>query len=912
MTSKQTVADLLNLEACDEGQVLLIDAGSVIYPSFYAIAGLSTSDGFPTNATFGTTKTLLKLLREHPSRYVGVAFDAPGETFRHRWFSDYKAGRPEMPEDLAVQIPKIKEIIEALGIAIFQAPGFEADDLIATLTRQATDRGIKVLCVTGDKDLMQLVGKTVRILKPGRRPDREIHGLDAAGVREYLGVPPEQVADLLALQGDSTDNVPGVPAVGRKTAVQLLKTFGSLEAVLENADQVKHKRVRDNLITYRDQARLSRALVALEAEVPLGEDPIARCRFSALDRERLKTLFKTLQFRSIPDELGLKDRSDPEPEYMAVLHEADFEGILSRLEGAEEFSFDLETTSEDPLAAEIVGVALAFRPYEGFYVPFDHRYQDAPEQLDRTDVLTKLKPFLEGETKVIGQNLKYDVEVLKRYDIDVSGIAFDAMLASYLLDPTKRSHNLDEISRAYLDHQMLTFKDLFEDGEGEGEAQRFDRVPIDRATQYAAEDAEIVYRLKDRLVSKLHSKDLYELFIQVELPLIEVLAGMELNGIQLDPQILEEQRAGIEAELAALKAEMDELAGRSFNPNSSLQVREILFEELKLPVIERTKTGPSTNARVLNELADQHPLPEKILEYRELSKLLSTYIDKLPGMIRPETGRIHTTFNQSVTATGRLSSVDPNLQNIPIRTEVGRRIRRAFVAPSGRKLLAADYSQIELRLLAYFSADRDLMEAFQTGEDLHTKTAAEIFGVALDEVTSRMRYAAKRVNFGILYGISAYRLSRELGIERDEAQRYIDRFFALYPKVKEFIAHQIATAEKHRYVITILNRRRTLPNITSSNHNLRSYDQRNAVNSPIQGSAADLMKLAMIRIYDRIQSGDLKADLLLQIHDELVFELDEDQVETSSKLIKEIMERVADDNVPLRVDVNVGDHWGEI
>jgi DNA polymerase-1 len=556
------------------------------------------------------------------------------------------------------------------------------------------------------------------------------------------------------------------------------------------------------------------------------------------------------------------------------------------------------------MRAEIVGIALSFRPYEGFYIPVGHSYIGAPEQLERAYVLERLKPFLEDEDKkVIGQNLKYDAKVLRRCGITLRGISFDSLLAAYLLDPTSRK-DLDELAARYLKREMISYKELSK--------EEMHEVPIEEATRYASEDAEIVFRLKEGMVKELKEKELWKLFTEVELPLIDVLVEMELNGILLDPHVLEEQAKEIEVLLDNLRQEIFSLAGEEFNPNSPKQVAYILYERLKLPVIKKTKTGPSTDALTLKELALQHPLPEKILTYRELEKLLNTYIKKLPEYINPETGRIHTSFNQSVTATGRLSSSDPNLQNIPVRTELGGQIRKAFIAPEGRKLLAADYSQIELRLLAHLSGDEGLTEAFKRDEDLHIRTAAEIFEVSKEEVTREQREIAKRVNFATIYGVSAFRLSKELGIPQKEAQQYLDKYFERYPRVKQFIEEKIREAEEQGYATTILNRRRYLPHINSRNYNMRSYDQRNAINTPIQGSAADLMKLAMLHIYNKVKAGELKADPLLQIHDELIFELDAEEVERAAPLIQETMEQVMDLRVPLKVDIKVGDNWGEI
>lgn len=886
-------------------RLLLIDGHSALFRSFYAIPELTTSRGEPVNAVYGFVRTLLMALRQYPARYLAVAFDAGGVTVRHREFADYKATRKEMPEPLSVQIPRVKELLDALGIPRLELPGYEADDIMATLAREAERRGLTVLLLTGDKDMAQLVSERVFLLRPGRKPSEGLALLDRKGVEEKFGVPPERIVDFLALVGDSSDNVPGVRGIGDKTAKALLAQYGSLEKVLENADKVKNKRAAQALAKERDQALLSRELVRLrEVELDVTLDDLAP---KEIDPDRLISLLAELEFKSILAELQVK--KGPEPRYHLITDRKELEGLVARLREAGEFSLDLETTGKDPFSAEIVGVALALRPYEGYYIPVAHSYLGVPDQLPLEEVLGALRPLLvAGRPRVIGQNLKYDIEVLARYGIEVKGVAFDAMIAHWLLHPNAPSHALEVIVRDELGERVQSYKELLAEGGERGMRE----VPLSRAGRYAAEDAEVVTRLRRPLTEKLKQNELLPLFQEVEIPLIEVLAWMERRGVLLDPEVLREQGKELEVMLERLKEELFALAGCEFNPDSVPQVREVLYGRLKLPVIARTKTGPSTDSQVLRDLAAHHELPAKLIAYRELEKLRNTYIEKLPRYINPQTGRIHTSFNQTGTATGRLSSSDPNLQNIPARHEVGVDIRRAFVAPQGRLLLAADYSQIELRILAHLSEDEGLIEAFQKGEDLHRRTAARIFGVPQEKVDPRMRSVAKRVNFGIVYGISPYGLARDLGISREEAREFIDRFFAAYPKVRQFIRRKVEEAARTGYAVTILGRRRPLPGLASQDKRRQGYDRRNAINTPIQGSAADLMKLAMLRLHRLWQEGRLPADMILQIHDELIFEVDQDTAEEAATLVREAMEGVWELRVPLKVDVKLGSNWGEL
>jgi DNA polymerase-1 len=880
-------------------RILLIDASSLIYPAFHVMGELKTSTGFPTGAIYGYARTVLMLLREYPSQYVAVAFDSRGPTHRHEKFSEYKAHRPAMDEALAAQIPKIKELTDALRLKKFEVPGYEADDIIAALVPLAAAQGLDVLIVSGDKDLLQLVGDGVRVLKPGRDVTRDLKILDSAGVQQYLGVRPDQVLDFLALVGDSVDNVPGVPGIGEKTAQKLLSQFPSLEALLENLDKVEPKKLSEKLKAFQEQARLSRELVKLNP--PPLDVSLEECRAQPPDLERLRALLEELEFRSLLQELALAPTVPPPAQRAPtlaleiVLTEEQLDALIERLQSAPEISLDTETTSEDAMTAELVGISLAIEPGAGFYIPLAHSYLGAPRQLPRDLVIAKLKDILQTKP-IIGQNLKYDAKILRRYGIELKNIVFDSMLAAYLLDPESRK-DLNELARRYLGHSVMDFSELG--------AARMDLVPIEQAARYSIADAEAVIRLKEKMLPELRSKNQEKLFYEVELPLINVLIEMELNGILLDKEILREQAKELETLATQLLQDIFRLAGQDFNPNSPKQVAYVLFEKLKLPVLRKTKTGPSTDAYVLQELASLHPLPEKLLAYRELEKLLSTYVKKLPEYINPRTGRVHTTFQQHITVTGRLSSTEPNLQNIPVRTELGGQIRKAFVAPPGRVLIGADYSQIELRVLAHLSEDPGLIEAFERDEDVHARTAATIFNIPIESVGPRERRIAKMINFGLSYGMTGYGLAQRTGLSRSEAERFIKNYFENYPGVRAYMERVVREAEEKRYLETLLGRRRYFVELSSQT-------KREAINFPVQGTAADIMKLAMLRVYERIQSGEIRADMLLQIHDELIFEADAEAAERAAQLIKQTMESAFSLRVPLKVETHIGTNWGEI
>ena len=910
-----TYEDLLRLPSTpDPNRLLLVDGHSWAYRAYYGIPDLTSGTGQPVGAVFGFWRALLVLMRSFPSEHVAVTFDAPGPTFRNDMYADYKANRSPMPEELRSQFPLIERLLSEFGIPVFSVPGVEADDVMASLATKATDCGLKSLIASSDKDLAQLVDDSISLLRPsGRGADSSQQVLDAYGVEAKYGVPPAQIVDMLALVGDSSDNVPGVPSVGEKTALKLLQQFETLESVLSSADKVGNRRVSENLVSHADDARLAQQLIRLKTNVDVGDVPSV-CRLRGIDEAALASTLTELGFSSALAELGLEPSAQPQPQaptvatdYSAILTISQLDTLVADLRQANVLSIDLETTSKNPHEAKIVGIAVSLQPLVGYYIPIGHNLLDAPTQLDLDVVLEALRPFVEAETpQLIGQNIKYDLIILQRYGLDAKGIQFDSMIASHLTQPEERRHNLERIANAVLGCSVSSFSDVA------GKDGSFASVPVEEATNYAAEDAEIVQRLHEPLVERLRSQNLMPLFESVEMPLVSVLARMQSNGILLDSDVLAAQGDEIRKELEILESDLFDIAGEPFNPNSPKQVAEILFFRLGLPVLAKTKTGPSTSAQVLARLAELHPLPGKLMKHRELKKLLTTYIDQLPKTVNPNTGRIHSSFHQTSTATGRLSSSDPNLQNIPTRTETGGRIRGAFIAAPGYVFVAADYSQIELRLLAHLSEDERLIEGFNSGMDLHRLTASHVFGLPESEVTDQLRDAAKRINFGILYGISPFGLGRELRIPQSEAKAYIDRFFSAYPRAKETIDRMIETATKKGYAETLLGRRRPLPNLTSRNMQQRNFDRRNAVNTPIQGSAADLIKLAMIHIDERIRAETPLLRMTLQIHDELVFEVPESLLESSIAIIRDGMENVYQLNLPLTTKVSTGSNWGEL
>jgi DNA polymerase I len=879
----------------------IIDGNSYIYRAFYAVRGLSTSTGLPTNAVFGFANMLLKIVKEKSPELLAIVFDPKGPTRRHQEFKDYKANRPPMPRDLVPQIPYIHRFVEAFRIPVFVLDGQEADDVIATLARKAEAEGMDITIVTGDKDILQLIGPHIKVYDTLKE---KVYG--SKDVEERFGVPPDRVIEIMGLMGDASDNIPGVPGIGEKTAQALIKEYGTIENLLSRADEVKRPKLRQSLREFAHLARLSRELAQLRADIPLEID-YKSLEMKPPDNAALLKLMKELEFSMLMKYVTREPEQDAD--YRTIVDEAGFQDMLYTLSSAEEICFDTETTSLNPLLAELVGISFAVTPHHAYYLPLGHRYPGAPGQIAVDRALAALAPIMANPAiKKIGQNIKYDLLVLQNYGISVQGISFDTMIASYLLNPGKASHSLDAIALEYLDYKTITYADVT----GTGKKQiGFADVDVKTATRYSGEDADITLRLKQMLAPMLQEQNLDKLFREIEMPLMEVLADMERTGVKIDPVFLKDISDKLKHEIAVIEKTIYELAGMEFNINSPKQLAEILFGKLQLTPVKRTKTGFSTNVDVLEELAHLHPLPAEILKYRTLAKLKSTYVDALPLMINPRTGRLHTSLNQTVTATGRLSSSEPNLQNIPIRTDVGREIRRAFIAEQDSSLLSADYSQIELRILAHMSGDPALIQTFHNDEDVHTRTASEIFGLSPDEITSEMRRKAKAVNFGIIYGISAFGLAQDIGVSNTEAKRYIDNYFSRYSRVREFIEHTIDDAKTNGYVTTLFGRRRFIPEITSSTGAVRSFGERTAVNTPIQGTAADLIKLAMIHIQSLLKQQKMKSKMILQVHDELVFEVPIEEIERVQKLVKERMEGVLALSIPIKVDIGVGKNWDE-
>jgi len=888
----------------EEKTIYLIDGTAYIHRAYHAIRGLTNSKGMPTNAIFGFTRMLMKLMEDRNPEYVGMFFDAKGPTFRHGMYAAYKANRPPMPEDMAVQIPYIKKVTTAFNLPIIEMQGYEADDLIGTLARIAEKKGFTVVMITGDKDFMQLVTEKSTIWDPMKESATDFHT-----IKEKFGIEPHQMIDVQGLSGDTADNIPGVPGIGQKTAVALIQTYNSMQELYEKLDTISKKKQRENLENYKAQAFLSRKLVTINTAAPLEMDP-AEFKVTAPDKEKLAGLFQDLEFRqlqqSVPEQADLSCK-----DYQAVMDQNQLVKLIAQLGKADLISLDTETTSTNPMLAELVGLSFAVKANQAYYIPCRHHYLGAPDQLKLKAVLESLKPVLENpQIKKIGQNIKYDWMVLARNGINLDGVVFDTMLASYLLNPSKRAHNLDQIALDFLDHKTITYEQVA--GKGKN-ALLFSQVPLDKAVPYACEDADITLMARDVLVPKLKALGLDDLMAAVEMPLVPVLMRMEMRGAGVDAARLRELSRSFEKQLDALEGSIYGVAGEAFNINSSQQLGHILFEKLKLPVQKKTKkkTGYSTDVNVLTVLADQHELPALILQHRTLAKLKSTYTDALIGLVNPDTGRIHTSYNQTVAATGRLSSSDPNLQNIPIRTQEGRLIRGAFIPQKSWQLVSADYSQVELRVLAHCSEDEILIEAFQNDEDIHTRTACEVFQVTPDSLSGELRRQAKAINFGIIYGMSAFGLSKQLEISQKMAQTYIDHYFERYPGVRRFMDQTIAEARETQRTSTLLGRMRLLPDINSSNHIIRQAAERTAINTPIQGSAADLIKVAMIKIDEALRAKNLQSAMLMTVHDELVFEVPPAELQEVTRLVKDIMEGVWQLKVPLKVNVAEGRNWDE-
>ena len=925
-----------------DNPLILIDGSSYLYRAFHAYPGTMSNGDIPTNAVYGVVNMLRSMMRQFASDRIAVIFDAKGKTFRDDMYPEYKANRPPMPDDLRCQIEPLHNVIRAMGLPLISIPGVEADDVIGTLASQASKAGMPVLISTGDKDMAQLVDDNVTLINTMTNVV-----MDREGVIEKFGIPPELIIDYLALMGDKVDNIPGVPGVGDKTATALLQGIGSIEKLYQNLDDIAalgfrgSKTMAKKLIDNKDNAEMSYQLATIKLDVELEETPESLVKTQPNTDELIK-LYGQLVFKSWLNELleggtgvveadeksgalrssGTSATSTVEmntsavtidrSKYETILDEETFSAWLEKLKAAEVFAFDTETDSLDYMVANLVGLSFATEEGVAAYVPVAHDYLDAPQQLDRDWVLEQLKPILEDDAQAkVGQNLKYDMSVLARYGIEMKGIKHDTMLASYVFNSVGGKHDMDSLALRFLQHSCISFDQIA----GKGKKQlTFNQIELDEASPYAAEDADVTLRLHNRLMENIQQDEkLKAIYEEIEVPLIPVMSRIERTGVFVDDMLLGAQSQEIAVRLDELEQKAYEIAEQEFNMNSPKQLQAILFEKMGLPVIKKTPSGsPSTNEEVLQELALDYPLPKLIIEYRGLAKLKSTYTDKLPKMINAETGRVHTSYHQAVTATGRLSSTDPNLQNIPIRNEEGRRIRQAFVAQHGWKILAVDYSQIELRIMAHLSGDKALLEAFQQGKDIHAATAAEIIGVNIEDVTSEQRRRAKAVNFGLIYGMSAFGLAKQLGIPRGEAQHYMDTYFERYPGVMQYMEDTRSAASEQGFVETIYGRRLHLPEIQSRNGMRRKAAERAAINAPMQGTAADIIKKAMLLVDEWIQAeGDGRVKLLMQVHDELVFEVEESSLAEIESKVRELMESAADLDVPLVAEAGHGDNWDQ-
>ncbi|MCV6622368.1 MAG: DNA polymerase I [Cellvibrionaceae bacterium] len=903
-----------------QAPLVLVDGSSYLYRAFHALPPLTNSKGQATGAVKGVINMLRRLQKDYEGSEVAVIFDAKGKTFRDDIYPEYKANRPPMPDELRTQIEPIHNIIQAMGLPLIAITGVEADDVIGTLAQQATEAGIDVVVSTGDKDMAQLVNKHVTLVNTMTETV-----MDIAGVETKFGLPPELIIDYLALMGDKVDNIPGVPGVGEKTALALLQGLGSLEDIYDRLDDIAElgfrgsKTMKQKLIDNKEQAFLSYELATIKLDVEMDFGP-ADLKQTAPQSEELLSLFQEMEFKGWVAEMADAGQSGEsattapqisEVDYQTVLNEEELAPWLEALQEAELFAFDTETDSLDYMQAQLVGVSFSVEPGKAAYVPCTHDYLDAPDQIDRERLLTLLKPILEDPSKAkVGQNLKYDKSVLANYDVNLQGIAFDTMLESYCLNSTANRHDMDTLAKTHLGVDTVHFEDIA----GKGAKQlTFNQIELDKAGHYAAEDADITLRLHQAIWPQLEQDEgPRSVFEKIELPLVPLLSKIERQGAYLDCNRLGKQSLELAERMEALEKEAFELAGEEFNLGSPKQLGAILFEKLELPIIKKTPKGaPSTAEEVLQELALDYPLPKLLMEYRGLSKLKSTYTDKLPQMVQPKTGRVHTSYHQAVTATGRLSSSDPNLQNIPIRTEEGRRVRQAFVAPEGYKIVAADYSQIELRIMAHLSQDKGLLNAFAQGLDVHRATAAEVFGCDIEQVSTEQRRSAKAINFGLIYGMSAFGLAKQLHIGRNDAQQYMDLYFERYPGVQDYMNDTRALAAEKGYVETLFGRRLYLPEINSRNGMRRQAAERTAINAPMQGTAADIIKLAMIAVDKWLEESGLDARMIMQVHDELVLEVAESDLDKVTEGLVEAMSTAANLDVPLLVEAGVGDNWDE-
>ena len=889
----------------EKDPIILVDGSSYLYRAYHALPPLTNSKNQPTGAIKGVISMIKKILIDHPESPLAVVFDAKGKTFRHDMYSEYKANRPPMPEDLVQQIEPIHKIISLMGIKLIMIPGVEADDVIGTLAEQARQKKLNAVISTGDKDMTQLVCENVSVVNT---MSGEL--LDESGVLKKFGVGPELITDYLALIGDKSDNVPGVDKVGPKTAVKWLNEYSDIQGVKENSESIGGK-VGENLRSSIEMLDLAHELVKIktDVELELGIEDLARLE---PDTEKLTEIYKELEFNAWLQEVPEKKTTTTKvnSSYICISSQDLLEKVIKNASKAKTIAIDTETTGLDYMDTDLVGISLSYKPGEAYYIPINHQ-DDTVNQLKLNVVLDTLKPVLESsKNKIIGQNIKFDRNVLAKYGINISSIKNDTMMMSYVLDASATRHNLDALSSYYLNYKTSTFEDVA----GKGVKQiTFDQVPIEEATNYAAEDADITLRLYEELNPKLESvASLKKLNDEIEIPLIEVLSEMEQNGAILNSKILSSQSKDLENRIKKLEKKAYEIAGEEFNLGSTKQLREIFFEKLNYRIIKKTPGGqPSTDEKVLVELAEEYELPGVLLEHRTLSKLKSTYTDKLPGQISETTGKVHTSFHQAVTTTGRLSSSDPNLQNIPIRTEDGRRIRQAFEPSKGHRFISADYSQIELRIMAHISKDVGLLQAFQEGEDVHSKTASEVFDVAIEEVTADLRRNAKAINFGLIYGISAFGLGKQLGISRNLAAEYMAMYFEKYPGVKKYMESTKDFASQNGYVETLFGRRLYLRDINASNAIRRQASERAAINAPVQGTAADIMKIAMIKTHQAIKAENVKAKLILQVHDELILDTPKKEIDSVINLLTDSMMGAASLDVPLEIDVGVGDNWDQ-